>query len=117
MAENCEKLAENGMQSQVAKRAVQTRMRRSADEVGDSYFPAAAAGWWTGTRESNCPLSGALGGDDLAGEGEALAAARLGAAGAIGAGRARRAGARRRPHVAFPNRVTDANDHVEGNKR
>ena len=52
-----------------------------------------------------------LGGDQLAGEGEALAAARPAAERRISAGGAGRAIARRRPDIALPKRIADANDH------
>src|SRR3954468_14516163 len=70
---------------------------------------------WRKTAKKQPLLLGSrkLGGDDLAREGEALAAARLAAAGAIGAGGAGGAGAGSFAHLALANRITDANDHED----
>jgi hypothetical protein len=120
MAENCEKSTAFAMQLQDAEAQAGPRMRRN-HAADRAVAPNAIQGRCRGLeKESRIPafagmteerLSRAFGGDDLAGEGEALAAAGLAALGAVGAGRAGRAGAGRSADLTFANRITDADDH------
>jgi hypothetical protein len=132
MAENRGKLAASAKQSQGTSSAIAKHWRQ-VPKRGFAFFaifaPSRETSFLFITRrregregEKGYPLSrsgaarsgrGEFGGDDLAGEGETLAAAGLGALGAIGGGRAGGAVAGGLADLAFANRITDANDHGE----